>query len=73
MIEYRVCWNASSNASFRGASDWESWQDEDATHGEVIDALEVGAFKVPAGLEMALDQSGFEWFVETRIAVEDPA
>ena len=73
MIEFRVCWNASSNISFSGQSDWEPWEDDEATEDEVfrdvsdksIDGL--AGFQVPWGLSMALELSGFDWWVETRV------
>jgi hypothetical protein len=70
-IEYRICWAASSNARFRGHDDWNPWDDEDATGDEVEDALSStrnGHMNLPDGLEMALEGSGFEWWVETREA-----
>jgi hypothetical protein len=68
MIEYRVCWSASSNITFRGATEWEPWEDEDATVKDVEDALYLGGGGAIEGLSMALEASGFEWWVETREA-----
>jgi hypothetical protein len=68
-VEYRVCWNASSNASFRGATDWAEWDDDEATTEDVELDLEHGG-RICDGLEMALDGCGFEWFVETRNGAE---
>lgn len=65
MIEYRICWAASSNASFRGKSDW-----EEANEGETADEVEVALCNTD-GLDMALNYSGFEWWIETREAEED--
>ena len=65
MIEYRIGWSASSNASFRGLSDWEPWDDEDAM-GEDVELALSKASAIPEGLEMALEYCGFEWWVETR-------
>lgn len=59
MPEFRVCWSASSNISFKGSTDWDEWDDE-ASEEEVAVAL--GS----SGLDMALDASGFEWWVEIR-------
>lgn len=74
MIEYRICWSASSNISFRGHDDWNPWDDEDATEDEVQEALstvEGGKFlAIPPGLEMALEGSGFDWSAETREVAE---
>jgi hypothetical protein len=68
-VEYRVCWNASSHASFRGATDWQEWDDDDATTEDVELDLEHGG-RIPDGLELALDGCGFEWWVETRVVQE---
>lgn len=67
-IEYRVCWSASSNISFRGATDWETAEDWGETAEEVETALNDTKGGTPEGLEIALDRSGFEWWVETREA-----
>jgi hypothetical protein len=67
MIEYRICWSASSNISFRGHGDW--WP---ANEGESAEDVEkalngvAGGIRLPDGLEMALEGSGFDWWVETR-------
>lgn len=65
-VEYRVRWAASSNASFQGATDWLPWEEE----GDPDSGLEGVATRLvlPDGLEMALEASGFEWWVETREA-----
>jgi hypothetical protein len=75
-IEYRICWAASSNSSFKGESDWARWDDA----GADADAIEVALNKpeidpgctvaVPRGLGEAMDLSGFEWWIETREAGE---
>lgn len=67
-IEYRVCWSASSNASFRGATDWREWDDDEATKDDIEDVLTGGATRLSDGLEEALEASGFDWWVETRDA-----
>lgn len=71
-MEVRVCWAASSNIGFRGASDWvdyEEWygavNDKDASIEEIEDYMYSGAH-IPPGLELALEASGFEWWVEIR-------
>ncbi len=79
-IEYRVCWSASSNISFHGATDWQTWEqfyeeDEPAptlkTVEESFDGpLDGGHVALPFGLEQALEASGFDWHVETREAQE---
>lgn len=68
-VEYRVCWSASSNITFHGASDWEAWDDEDATAREVEDALYGGAMHCE-GLSQVIEASGLDWHVETREAGE---
>lgn len=64
-FEYRVCWNASSNIIFEGASDWEEWHDNEDTVEDIQNELELGN-QLCDGLELALSFSGFEWWVETR-------
>lgn len=63
-IEYRVCWSASSNISFHGHGDW-----QEANEGETAEEIEEslnGSGPIPEGLAMVLEESGFEWWVETR-------
>lgn len=66
-LEYRVCWAASSNGRFRGETDWAP-----AAEGESAEDLEASlsssAGGIPEGLDLALNGSGFEWWVETREA-----
>jgi FKBP-type peptidyl-prolyl cis-trans isomerase 2 len=65
MIEFRVCWNASSNISFNGETDW--IEELDDTSAEDLEAsLSAGAGGISAGLELALEGSGFDWWVEIR-------
>ena len=68
MIEFRVGWGASSNISFRGYSDWEPWEEDEATAEQVEDALYEAYGQLAYGLDLALEYSGFEWWVETREA-----
>lgn len=68
--EYRVCWSASSNISFHGATDWEAWGSDDSAD-EIEDALNVGSGTIPEGLSIALDASGFEWWAEVREGAPD--
>lgn len=70
MIEYRLCWNASTNISFEGASDWAEWGGFEETEEEVQNAASsvTGTMNIPQGLEEVLEASGFEWWVETRVA-----
>lgn len=75
MIEYRICWAASSNVSFHGESDWAEWDGFEKTPDEVLDTLNKpdGANRsaLPVGLEEALECSGFEWWAETRASDEE--
>lgn len=70
-MEYRIGWNAGSNASFHGFTDWEEASDYGTTLDEV-EAYHLRSFDgnehpvIPAGLEIALEASGFDWWVETR-------
>lgn len=65
MIEYRIGWAASSNISFRGFTDWEPWEGEDVSIGVVEDSF-YKITDIPEGLSIAIEASGFEWWVETR-------
>ena len=69
-IEYRIGWSASSNASFRGTTDWQEWDglDDDATGDDVEAALCENLGGIPDGLGEAINACGFEWWVETREA-----
>jgi hypothetical protein len=69
MTEFRICWNASSNISFQGHTDWEEWQD-DGDPEEVLSEVELQGkpYNIAPGCEMALEASGFSWWVETREA-----
>lgn len=67
MLEYRIHWNASSNISFSGRTDWQEWNEEDVTANDVEDELYIGAVDC-IGLSEALDASGFNWWVEVRNA-----
>jgi phage gp45-like len=75
MIEYRICWSASSNISFQGQTDWTAWDEPDATPDDVERALEGYGQRsnFPAGFEEALEASGFEWYSEVREVSEAPA
>lgn len=70
MIEYRIGWAASSNASFEGTSDWMEWGGHEETVAEVEEALNASAGLSP-GLEAALDLCGFEWWSEVRVVASD--
>lgn len=67
-LEYRICWSASSNISFRGQTEWRDAGDWGESDEEVEDALSDSNGDIPHGLEEAMDASGFEWYVETREA-----
>ena len=65
-MKYRVCWSASSNISFRGEGEW-----YEANPGESTEEVEENfghAGKIGDGLELALSESGFEWWIEVRDA-----
>lgn len=72
MTRFRICWSASSNASFHGETDWEPFgpSGDNPTREEVEDALYAGDH-TSEGLGIALEASGFEWWVEVREANED--
>ena len=72
VVEYRICWAASSNTSFRGATDWEPAED-DAADAEDVESYFSGGVNNSEGLSIALEESGFEWWIETRIAGTDHA
>ena len=68
-LEYRICWSASSNVTFHGHSEWEEWDDDEATEDDIYTALENGG--ISDGLEMALIYSGFEWSIEVRTVTDE--
>lgn len=65
-MEYRICWSATSNISFHGSTDWEPWGGDETTDGEIQDSLVAGSTQLSEGLGIAIEASGFEWWVETR-------
>ncbi len=67
MIEYRVCWSAGSNISFHGSTEWDEWDGFEETEADVQAALGAGGLNCE-GLSMALEASGFDWWIETRVA-----
>lgn len=69
MIEYRIGWSASSNASFEGASEWMKWDGDEKTVAEVEEAINASRERSP-GLEAAIEWSGFEWWSEVRGAAD---
>lgn len=66
MFEFRVGWAALSNASFRGASDWEPWEGYEETLEEVEFALYDGHNVSSIALDLVYQYSGFEWWAEVR-------
>lgn len=66
MIEYRVCWSASSNITFHGATEWEAWEDEDATANQIAEEMEAGSGGAPRLLAEVLEEAGLEYWLETR-------
>lgn len=73
-IEYRIRWSASSNITFNGATDWELFDLTDAANAEEVEDYfnqTQGRYSTPEGFEIALEASGFEWWVETRESDKD--
>lgn len=66
-FEWQVCWNASTNISFEGKSDWEEYGAEADTVKEVEDDLMKGGF-ISDAFERVFQASGFEWWLEVREA-----
>lgn len=69
ITQCRVCWAASTNASFQGAGEWRSVEDDyglSMTPSEIEEDLSRQHGALPEGLEIAIEASGFEWRVETR-------
>lgn len=68
-FEYQIGWAASSNASFFSRSEeWVEWEGDEETAEAVEEALLAGQGSLSIGLEMAIDASGFEWWVKVREA-----
>jgi hypothetical protein len=55
-MRYRVCWNASSNITFNGESDW---YDLDSPDDKEIIEGDYGELE-----RMAIEASGFDFWVE---------
>ena len=70
-FEVRLSWNASSNVSFRGRTDWEEWGGFEETEDEIYKALEGDGAEIPDGLSQVLDACGFAWGVEVREVASD--
>ncbi len=64
-MEYRICWSASSNISFNGSTDWDNIEDPDITIEEFENTFTDNSI-VSEGLSIALEASGFEWWIETQ-------
>lgn len=65
-MEYRICWSASTNINFRGATDWEEWDGYEESATEVEDALYQGDGQIAEALGIAIEASGFDYWVELR-------
>ncbi len=65
-FEYRVCWSASTNISFKGESDWMDYGAEAENAKEVEDDLMRGEGMVSEAMDAVLNASGFEWWLEVR-------
>lgn len=63
-VEYRVCWAASSNVTFKDEGEWHP-ANPGETAEEVEESLSRGG-RLSDGMEIAINESGFEWWVETR-------
>lgn len=68
-LEYRVCWSAASNVTFRGGGEWYP-ANEDETTEQIEEGLSKGG-SLADGLELVIGESGFEWWVETRESKQD--
>lgn len=69
-FQFRICWTASSNITFKGKGEWRNADDwlmaDDAITQETIEnALNEGG-NASEGLALALEESGFEWWVEVK-------
>ncbi len=67
-MEYRLRWSATSNISFCGETEWTAWDEPEDDSAAIEDALIKGSGSLADGLEIVLQESGFEWWVETREA-----
>jgi hypothetical protein len=66
VFEYRVCWNAFSNISFRGESAWTEYGGFAETLEEVEKELTNDEFS--ESTELFIDASGISWWTEVREA-----
>lgn len=71
-FEYRVRYCASSNISFHNEFDpWEPWDGDEDSAGAIeasLNDMHGQRWNTPDGFEIALERSGFEWWVEVREA-----
>lgn len=65
-MEYRVCWSV--NGNIRDDGGWHH-ANEGETASEIEDSLMRGG-PLSDGLEDALQESGFEWWIETRGGID---
>ena len=71
-FEYRVCWSASSNINFRGATEWQEWWGiDEQTPAEVESTLCDFTGTSPPALDEMIDASGLDWHVEVRRQEKD--
>lgn len=64
-FEWRICWSASSNITFKGQTDWEPWDDDEETVDEVESALCVGSRSSIVD-DAFCNSSGVEYYPEVR-------
>lgn len=63
MIRYKICWSAFTNISFRGETDVMEWTDDDGDSNDLENYIYNGDCNLE-GLSIALEASGFEWWME---------
>lgn len=71
-IEFKICWAASSNATFRDEGEWHK-ANPGETQEEIEESLSKSSGPIGDGLELAINESGFEWWIETREVGEPDA
>lgn len=68
-LEYRIGWSINMVGG-RGTTDWmpaeESDTDPDAVKASIQDLPVDSRICIPDGLEWALEDAGFDWWVEVR-------
>ncbi len=65
-FEYRVGWEATTNASFSGQSDWAEFEGEAESEEEVQTLLERSSGAISDAMEDVFNWSGFGWWLEVR-------